>query len=102
MNRLVNNARIVQLTPLADKVRPSLGARIVTRARRRRGREKTEEWRRDYSQSRPHSSLRNVPPEEYAALNRAAEAGKTRHEEANVNDDLLAGSWSGSDVRFLC
>jgi putative transposase len=49
-------------------------------------REKTEEWRRDYNQSRPHSSLGNVPPEEYAALNGAAKAVKTRLEEANNND----------------
>jgi len=49
-------------------------------------REKTEEWRRDYNQSRPHSSLGNVPPEEYATLNGDAEAGKIRPEETN-NDD---------------
>ena len=49
-------------------------------------REKTEEWRRDYNRNRPHSSLGNVPPEEYAILNGAAEAVKTRLEEANNND----------------
>jgi len=49
-------------------------------------REKTEEWRRDYNQNRPHSSLGNVPPEEYATLNGAAEAVKTRLEQANNND----------------
>ena len=48
--------------------------------------EKAEEWRRDYNQNRPHSSLGNVPPEEYAILNGAAEAVKTRLEEANNND----------------
>jgi putative transposase len=49
-------------------------------------REKTEKWRMDYNQSRPHSSLGNVPPEEYAALNGAAEAGKIQPEKANNND----------------
>jgi putative transposase len=49
-------------------------------------REKTEKWRQDYNQSRPHSSLGNVPPEEYATLNGAAEAGKIRLEKANNND----------------
>jgi putative transposase len=49
-------------------------------------REKTEEWRMDYNQSRPHSSLGNVPPEEYATLNGAAEAVNTRPDEANNND----------------
>jgi putative transposase len=49
-------------------------------------REKMEEWRRDYNQNRPHSSLGNVPPEEYAILNGVAEAGKIRLEETN-NDD---------------
>jgi len=49
-------------------------------------REKAEEWRRDYNQNRPHSSLGNVPPEEYATLNGNAEAGKIRLEEAN-NDN---------------
>ena len=48
--------------------------------------EKAEEWRRDYNQNRPHSYLGNVPPEEYATLNRAAEAGKIRLEEAKNND----------------
>jgi putative transposase len=49
-------------------------------------REKVEEWRRDYNQNRPHSSLGNVPPEEYATLNSAPAAGKSRPEKANVND----------------
>jgi putative transposase len=49
-------------------------------------REKMEEWKRDYNQNRPYSSLGNVPPEEYAILNRAAEAGKIRLEETNNND----------------
>jgi transposase InsO family protein len=48
--------------------------------------EKVEEWRRDYNQNRPHSSLGNVPPEEYATQNGIAKAGKIRHEETNVND----------------
>ena len=46
-------------------------------------REKAEEWRRDYNQNRPHSSLGNVPPEEYAILNGNAEAGKIRLGETN-------------------
>jgi putative transposase len=49
-------------------------------------REKTEEWRRDYNRNRPHSSLGNVPPEEYATLNEAAKIGKIRLEKANNND----------------
>jgi putative transposase len=49
-------------------------------------REKAEDWRRDYNQNRPHSSLGNVPPEEYATLKGAAEAAKTRFEQANNND----------------
>jgi transposase InsO family protein len=49
-------------------------------------RETIEQWRRDYNQNRPHSSLGNVPPEEYATLNGDAEAGKIRLEEAD-NDD---------------
>jgi len=49
-------------------------------------REKTEERRRDYNQSRPHSALGNVPPEEYATLNGAAETGKMRIEKADNMD----------------
>lgn len=48
-------------------------------------REKTEEWRRDYNQNRPHSSLGNVPPEEYATLNEATKAGKIRPKETNFD-----------------
>jgi putative transposase len=49
-------------------------------------REKTEEWRRDYNQNRPYSSLGNVPPEEYTMLNGATESGKIRLEETNTDD----------------
>jgi len=49
-------------------------------------REKTEGWRRDYNQNRPHSALGNVTPEEYATMIGAAEAGKIRLEKANNND----------------
>ena len=49
-------------------------------------RDKMEEWRRAYNQNRPHSSLGNVPPEEYAILNRAVEAGKIRLGGTNNND----------------
>jgi len=48
-------------------------------------REKTEEWRRDYNQKRPHSSLGNVPPEEYATLNEAAKTGKIRPKETKFD-----------------
>ena len=48
-------------------------------------REKTEEWRRDYNQNRPHSSLGNVPPEEYATLNEATKAGKIWPKETNCD-----------------
>ena len=30
--------------------------------------EKIESWKQDYNEKRPHSSLGNVPPEEFAAL----------------------------------
>ena len=30
-------------------------------------REKIESWRRDYNEQRPHSSLGNVPPAQFAA-----------------------------------
>jgi putative transposase len=48
-------------------------------------REKTEEWRRDYNQNRPPSSLGNVSSKEYTTLNAAAKAGKIRLEKANNN-----------------
>jgi putative transposase len=48
-------------------------------------REKTEQWRHDYNQNRPHSSLGNVPPEEYATLNEATKTGKIRPKETNCD-----------------
>jgi hypothetical protein len=53
---------------------------------------KTEDWRRDYNQNRSHSSLGNVPPEEYATVNGATEAGKIRLEKANNNDSQRTSS----------
>ena len=35
--------------------------------------EKVEEWRRDYNLNRPHSSLGNIPPAEYAEQKRFVE-----------------------------
>jgi putative transposase len=48
-------------------------------------REKAEQWRRDYNQMRPHSSLGNLSPEEYAAQTVVSEASKNPSIETNVN-----------------
>jgi putative transposase len=50
-------------------------------------REKVEEWRRDYNKDRPHSSLGNVTPEEYAMQTQLLETAFTVVLEAN-NEDL--------------
>jgi len=49
-------------------------------------RKKTEQWRQDYSQNRPHSSLGNVPPGKYAALSRQVKPAQIRAPEAIKND----------------
>ena len=49
-------------------------------------RDKIEEWRQDYNENRPHSSLGNIPPEEYVALNGLKETGMIRASEAVKND----------------
>ena len=49
-------------------------------------REKIEEWRQDYNKSRPHSSLGNVSPEEFVAIDRPMETGLTRTPETVKND----------------
>jgi putative transposase len=49
-------------------------------------RDKIEEWRQDYNENRPHSSLGNIPPEEYVALNGFKETGLIRASEAVKND----------------
>jgi len=49
-------------------------------------REKIEEWQQDYNANRPHSSLGNVSPEEFAAKNRPMETGLTRTLETVKND----------------
>ncbi len=49
-------------------------------------REKIEEWRQDYNAHRPHSSLGNVSPEEFAAIDRLMETGLTRTPETVKND----------------
>jgi putative transposase len=48
--------------------------------------EKIEEWRKDYNVNRPHSSLGNVSPEEFAALDRPMEADRIRVPETVKND----------------
>ena len=49
-------------------------------------REKVELWRQDYNENRPHSSLGNVSPEEFAAINRPLEDDSIRPPEAVKND----------------
>jgi len=39
-------------------------------------REKVEEWREDYNTERPHSSLNNLTPEEFALKNGPSMAEK--------------------------
>jgi putative transposase len=41
--------------------------------------EKIEAWRRDYNEARPHSSLRNLTPSEFAILGQ-----QQRSEEGSV------------------
>jgi len=49
-------------------------------------REKIEEWRQDYNANRPYSSLGNVSPEEFAALDRPLETVLIRPPETVKND----------------
>ncbi|MBA7706114.1 hypothetical protein ES703_114960 [subsurface metagenome] len=49
-------------------------------------REKIEEWRQDYNANRPHSSLGNVSPEEFAALDSILETDLIQAPEAVKND----------------
>jgi putative transposase len=48
--------------------------------------EKIEAWRQDYNENRPHSSLGNISPEEFAALDRALETGLVKAPETNKNN----------------
>ncbi len=50
-------------------------------------RDKIEEWRIEYNEFRPHSSLGGMPPSEYIEQHRAAEE--------NQESTLLAGSVFG-------
>ena len=49
-------------------------------------REKAERWRRDYNENRPHSSLGNITPEEFAACRANPDLGSKTIPEANKND----------------
>jgi putative transposase len=49
-------------------------------------REKVEAWRRDYNETRPHSSLGNVSPEEYAAKDQPLKVGSQPAPEGTKND----------------
>jgi len=48
--------------------------------------EKIESWRQDYNEKRPHSSLGNVPPEEFAALDNTLETDLIQAHETVKND----------------
>ena len=47
--------------------------------------EKIEKWRLDYNEFRPHSSLGDLTPQQFVD-----------------KYDLIPGSWSKRDARFLC
>ena len=49
-------------------------------------REKAERWRRDYNENRPHSSLGNITPEEFAACRANQYQSLKTIPEANKND----------------
>jgi putative transposase len=48
--------------------------------------EKIESWQRDYNENRPHSSLGNVPPEQFAAQNLPLKTDPTRASGTIKND----------------
>ncbi len=48
--------------------------------------EKIEAWRQDHNENRLHSSLGNISPEEFAALDRTLETGLDKAPEAVKND----------------
>ena len=54
-------------------------------------REKIEEWRQDYNSKRPHSSLGNITPGEFAALDRSIEVGLNQVSETIKNDLHIFG-----------
>jgi putative transposase len=49
-------------------------------------REKTEAWRSDYNETRPHSSLGNATPEEYAIMKGLRKTDLVQVSGANKND----------------
>jgi hypothetical protein len=57
-------------------------------------REQLEEWRNEYNRERPHSSLSNLPPEEYLA--RWGLKNSWKKPKTNLPFEILSGGRSTS------